>query len=511
MKSERNKLMHYIAGAVIVLALIINFLGRYLHLFNHSHGGGSMVASSEIESQFGIALNILLFLPIVIFVVSIFFYRRNNNHPIIPYLLTLALTFGSIAIISGGSGRVEFHFSIFMVVAALGFYQEIKLLAIMTVIFAIQHILGLLVFPELVFGMEHYMFSMFLLHAIFLILTSSAVSWQVHTGRRIEKSYQRKQVEQRKEIIEGIAGRLAETTDQVSDVSETLSGNAKQSFAASSELASSMEGVASVTEQQLMIIEGNRNIIAQINDGIETINKTARKSSYKSNDSAAEAQNGSELTETLLKQIKEINKDVDASFVTIQELNQRSQAIESIIEVISGIADQTNLLALNAAIESARAGEYGKGFSVVANEVKKLAEQSQESSNNISEIIQQMMADSDQSVKAMANVKRSTAEGLEIAQNSNKVFQHISDASSEVAGQVQEISSLTEDLTVSSNKVNEAMENISHSVEQSVAGTKEETTFTNQQYRLTEATVDVSKELSDLTGELKGVIQTLKS
>ncbi len=341
-----------------------------------------------------------------------------------------------------------------MVVAALGFYQEIKLLLMMTVIFAVQHILGLLFFPELVFGVEHYMFSMFLLHAIFLVLTSSAVSWQVYSGKKIEKSYQRQQEEQRKEIIDDIVIRLSLTTGQVLNVS-VLSSNARQSSETSSQLAASMEEVASVTEQHLMIIEDNRNTITHINEGINTINKTARKASYKSNDSAEEAQRSSEFTVTLLKQMEEINKDVDNSFATIKELNQRSQAIESIIEVITGIADQTNLLALNAAIESARAGEYGKGFSVVANEVKKLAEQSLKSSKNISEIIQQMQTESNQSVKAM--------------------------------------------------------DNISQSVEHSVAGTKEGSSRTNQQQQLTETTVVVSKELSELTDEMESVIRTLKS
>lgn len=138
MTAEKNKLMHYITGAVILIVIIINILGRYFHLFNHSHGGGSIVTTSEIESLFGITLNVLMVLPILTFILSVIFYRKNKNHPYIPYLLTLALTFGSIAIISGGSGRVEFHFSIFMVVAALGYYQEIKLLLMMTVIFAID-------------------------------------------------------------------------------------------------------------------------------------------------------------------------------------------------------------------------------------------------------------------------------------------------------------------------------------------------------------------------------------
>src|SRR5690606_21331024 len=104
------------------------------------------------------------------------------------------------------------------------------------------------------------------------------------------------------------------------------------------------------------------------------------------------------------------------------ELHQRSQAIEGIIEVITGIADQTNLLALNAAIESARAGEYGKGFAVVASEVRSLAEQSLESSEHIAEIIKQMIIDTNHSVASIMNVKSPTVQSFEHAKKSNNCF-----------------------------------------------------------------------------------------
>lgn len=503
--------MHYMTGAVILLSILINILGRYFHLFDYSHGMGSIVTSAEIEATFGLAQTILLIIPLLFFVFSLVLYRNNKDHHYIPYLLTLALTFGSIAIISGGSGRIEFHFSIFMVVAALGYYQEIKPILLMTTIFAIQHVLGLIVFPELVFGVESYMFSMFLWHAIFLILTSSAVSWQVYSGKKIEAFYQNKQQEQRKNIIEEIVNRLSTTTSQISTVSETLSNNTKESYEASGQLASSMEEVATSTEHQLGSIQENMNVISQIDDGITSINQTAQTVSRDSNASAEDAKHGSKLIEDLLKQIKEINKDVDDSYSKSKELHKRSQSIEGIIEVISDIADQTNLLALNASIESARAGEYGKGFAVVANEVRKLAEQSLQSSKNVSEIIKHILIETNQSVRSMENVKNSTEEGLDIAQKSNKVFHHISKTSDEVASEIQGVSSVTEKLASSSEKVNTSMQQIFQSAQQSVVGTKEGIQSTDQQYERTETILDVSKKLNNLTSELEGVIHTLQT
>lgn len=511
MKRERNKLMLLIAGSVTFLAIVINILGRYFHLFDFSHGGMEILTSYEIEEQFGGLLNILLAIPIILFLFGVVLYKKNRNHIFLPYLLTLVLTFASIAIISGGSGRVEFHFSIFMVVAALGFYQEIKQLIMMTSIFAVQHIVGLLLVPEIVFGVKEYMFSMFLLHALFLVLTSSAVSWQVHSGRKIEQYYQKEQEEQRMNIVEDIVGRLAVTSNQILQVSETLSHNAKVSSDSSAELAASIEEVASITESQLVSIEENVEAINFVHQGIQTINQTAQSVSVNSNATAEESQKGSNQTEVLLSQMEEIDKEVDESYHAIKELHQRSQAIEGIIEVITGIADQTNLLALNAAIESARAGEYGKGFAVVASEVRSLAEQSLESSEHIAEIIKQMIIDTNYSVASINNVKTSTVEGLELAKKSNNVFQHISKSSNEVAAQIQGISSLVEEITTSSEQMNRAMEAIEQSVNQSSSGAKEITSITEKQNNEVQNTLDVSKKLNDLTVELNQVIHALKA
>jgi methyl-accepting chemotaxis protein len=207
--------MLLITGLVILLVFVANILGRIFHLFDHSHGLDHIVPSYQIEENFSFALNILVLIPVLLLCGSYVLYRVNKNSPYIPYLLTLALTFGSISIISGGSGRVEFHFSIFMVVAALGYYQNIKLLSLMTTIFAVHHLLGFFFFPEIVFGVHSYTFLMLILHATFLILTSSAVIWQVYSSKRIENDLLKKQEEQRKRIIEEIVDRLSFTSNQI--------------------------------------------------------------------------------------------------------------------------------------------------------------------------------------------------------------------------------------------------------------------------------------------------------
>ena len=109
-------------------------------------------------------------------------YQKQHDHRLVPLLNTLTLTFASMSIISGGGGTVEFHFSIFMVLAIVAYYENMKLIAIMTVLFALQHILGFFFLTELVFGAASYSFLMLVIHAVFLILTSGATSLQIHSS-----------------------------------------------------------------------------------------------------------------------------------------------------------------------------------------------------------------------------------------------------------------------------------------------------------------------------------------
>jgi methyl-accepting chemotaxis protein len=510
MISKKNQLMLLITGLVILLVIFSNILGRFLHLFDHPHGIDHVLTSHQIEENFGLALNFLVLLPILLLGLSYVLYKKNKSHRFIPSLLTLALTFGSIAIISGGSGRVEFHFSIFMVVAALGYYQDIKLISFMTSIFALQHILGFYFFPEIVFGVHSYSFLMLLLHATFLLLTSSAVSWQVYSSKKIENDLLKQQEEQRRHIIEEIVNRLAFTSKQILSVSQSLSENAKQTTDASSELALSIAQVASGSESQLKTVGDNVKIITDITTGIQGINQTAQVASDKAHQSAQQANNGSQLICNLSEQMKDINLFVDDSYSTITKLHNSSQAIENIIEVISAISAQTNLLALNASIEAARAGEYGKGFSVVANEVRKLAEQSSKSSKHIAELIKQNLEEAKRSVESMKKVKGSTEAGLDIVHNSNNVFTQIYESSKAVSDQIQEISSLAEELKSSSEKVNDSMFEMKTITEQSVRSTLHVASTTDEQHKLTEKTFEVSNDLSNLTSELDKIINRLK-
>src|SRR5690606_19167690 len=164
---EKNRLMLFYSGLAVVLSIIFHLLNRVFEIMDHSAHGMGMSMIDMDEAWYIISLNILFIIPIALLVISILQYYRNKAHPYLPVSNTLVLTLSSISLIAGGGGMVELHFSIFMVVAIVAYYENVKVVAIMTSLFAVQHLLGFLWFPELVFGVHSYSFTMILMHGVF--------------------------------------------------------------------------------------------------------------------------------------------------------------------------------------------------------------------------------------------------------------------------------------------------------------------------------------------------------
>jgi methyl-accepting chemotaxis protein len=176
------------------------------------------------------------------------------------------------------------------------------------------------------------------------------------------------------------------------------------------------------------------------------------------------------VVENAISSIENLSEEIDQAAVVIAELEGNVGNIVTILDVIRGIADQTNLLALNAAIESARAGEHGRGFAVVADEVRALAQKTQDSTEEIQEMIERLQKDSVHAVSVMASSKTNGEKSADIARTVGTSLLKIADAISTISDMNTQIASASDEQKIAIEEINRSMVEISHSGKQTLSG-----------------------------------------
>ncbi len=226
-----------------------------------------------------------------------------------------------------------------------------------------------------------------------------------------------------RDLIHGVAS----TADQVAASSEQLTTSSQQSAQATESVAQTIVDVSNGMEEQLSSIDGVKGSVDEVDGQVLETTARAQDVSERSQETADAAKHGQDLMESSVAKMEEIEKSVNASADVMDKLGQSSKEIGAIVETISGIADQTNLLALNAAIEAARAGEAGRGFAVVADEVRKLAEASQQAAGEIEQRIRNIQSDTEDAVTQMADGRDRVQEGTDAIRKVGEEFQSIMD------------------------------------------------------------------------------------
>ncbi|HBG07375.1 MAG: chemotaxis protein [Geobacteraceae bacterium GWC2_58_44] len=282
--------------------------------------------------------------------------------------------------------------------------------------------------------------------------------------------------------VHGIVAQLSRNTHQISASCDQLNSTAVQIATAAEEVACQSETVATASEE----------MSATSND----ISNSCARAAASSNRASDTAKGGAEVVQQTLLGMQNIAERVRESAQTVQSLGARSDQIGAIVGTIEDIADQTNLLALNAAIEAARAGEQGRGFAVVADEVRALAERTTRATKEIGQMIKAIQNETGGAVGSMEIGVKEVEKGMESSRKSGDALQDILDVINEVTLQIHQIATAAEQQTAVTGEISSNIHMITDVVSETAKGAHE--------------TADAAAHLTTLASDLQQVVGRFK-
>ena len=308
--------------------------------------------------------------------------------------------------------------------------------------------------------------------------------------------------------IRNLMLKITDTTSYVASASEELSASASQSAKASEMVANSCTAVAQSCSGQITAVAGASNetqafvnnmhefqdAISKTTEMITTTNEAAKKG-------AADMTNATNM-------MGSIKNSVENTASVVEALGEQLKNIDTFVDTIAEIASQTNLLSLNASIEAARAGEMGKGFAVVASEISKLADQSNDAASKITELIEEIMKNSDEAVSSMRQGAQAVVSGTETVNNAGETFNSIvdmvysiseqSERMSEIVGQLSEG---TDTIAHNISKIEDMSANVADETQNVSAASQEQTASSHEVAEASDKLAINAQELQDFVSK----------
>lgn len=310
--------------------------------------------------------------------------------------------------------------------------------------------------------------------------------------------------------LRGLVGSVQNVTEQVAASSEELSASAEQTTAATEHVVNSINEVAKGAEVSAEVAASSAEAMNEVSTGVQRIAQSSSEVANMSQQSTIIARDGNDKIEKAVAQMNRISGSVEGTSSIIEQLGNRSKEIGDIVTTITEISSQTNLLALNAAIEAARAGEHGKGFAVVADEVRKLAEQSQESAGKIEELIRKTQEDTEHSIQSMLNVVKEVQEGTIDVNEAGDAFKKILEAEIQVAEQIHEVSAISEQMSANAEEVSASVQEVQVISAQSAEGSHTIRSSSQEQLASMEEISASARSLSEMSEVLQKEIARFK-
>ncbi|WP_145409612.1 methyl-accepting chemotaxis protein [Paenibacillus xylanexedens] len=310
--------------------------------------------------------------------------------------------------------------------------------------------------------------------------------------------------------LRGMIASVGMTSEQVAASSEELQASADQNTKAVEQISETVEVLSTGTLEQLGMVQRSSQSMGEMALGTGQIAELAQSVSASALDAANQSTEGNSILQQAVQQMQSVQKSIVLLTEIMTGLGDRSTQIGMITEVINGIAGQTNLLALNAAIEAARAGEHGRGFAVVADEVRKLAEESSASAQQITGIVQLIQQDTFNAMEAVKENSVETQSGMDIVTNAGNVFRRILEAVNKVADEIQEVSAGAQQIAASTDDVVKFMNKVSTISEKNSEGTHDVSAATEEQLASMEEIASSAASLAHMAEELQEQVTKFK-
>lgn len=305
------------------------------------------------------------------------------------------------------------------------------------------------------------------------------------------------------EAIRKIVFYAAKTADEVAHSTTQLSTNAEENSSGAEEIAATVQDMSAEADKQSSSIREVLELVNRMSEHSKQLADSAEEVSDSAGEVMKKAEEGNKSIATAVRQMHTINNVVANSAKAVFELGERSKEIEKINNTITGIAEQTNLLALNAAIEAARAGEQGRGFAVVADEVRKLAEQSSNAADEIAQLIKSIQSDTGEAVETIEAGTQEVKTGMKVMGEAGKAFQGVRRAVKHIFEQSEASAAAADGVEEGNKTIAKSMGAVVTFAEHIVANTQEIASVTEEQAASMEEVTSSTAVLAEMAGKLQ--------
>lgn len=362
---------------------------------------------------------------------------------------------------------------------------------------------------EMFYGVDYKVFIS--MNIMYIVITSVLIA-QARIGEKMQKQMdeQHEEMKQGKKKVDQLLKEVTHSVEVISNFSETLKGNISATATISNDITIAFAEVTRGVEAQAASVGEMNESVNNTNDLVASVSKISYQMGSLSSETRDITDKGNAHVVSLSSHMSQVNEVMSAASQLMKELNNQTNQIGAILSSISDISNQTNLLALNAAIEAARAGEHGKGFAVVASEVRKLAEDSQNSTVEISKILTEIKEKTMEVTKQIDAGEQSVSSSILATEKTKENFELILGNTSKVAHQAENVKTMLMRLEQASASIGEEIASVSGVTQHSSSQTEEILAHVEEQHNRIEAIMNSFEKLDSLTRQLQCLVDDVK-